>query len=54
MITRDEVKFMISLLYEWETEPPKGLDPTFYVMNSYEGDLDIYKKIKAIADKVNE
>ena len=32
----------------WDEEPPKGLDPTFYRTLSYEGDMKIYNKIKAL------
>jgi len=49
---RDDLRFLLSLLDSWEKKPPEGLDPTFYHTLTYEGDMEIWKKVEAIRAKV--
>ena len=44
------LKLLLSLVPYWAKEVPKGLDPTFYGTLSYEGDLDVKKKIDIICE----
>lgn len=35
------------------TEPPKGLDPTFYHTGTYKGDMNIWEMIQSIKEFVD-
>lgn len=36
----------------FSSEPPKGLDPTFYHTGSYEGDMKQYERLKSLVEAV--
>ncbi len=54
----DACKFLLSFVPEWARKSHKGLDPTFYGTLTYQGDLEVIRKVDAIrklvADKEDE
>jgi len=49
---KNDIKFLLSFAPREEPEDlPRGLDPTFYFTLSYEGDMEIAKRIKNIEVK---
>lgn len=50
-----KVAIEIALLAPYfSSEPPKGLDPTFYHTMSYEGDIERYKRLKELVRSIND
>ncbi len=50
-----KVAIEIALLAPYfSSEPPKGLDPTFYHTMSYEGDMKQYKRLKELVGSIND
>ena len=50
-LTMDKIDLIMEVLKlapYFDSEPPKGLDPTFYHTLSYEGDMRQYKRLKEI------
>lgn len=43
-----EYLLLMSLIPEWAKIVPKGLDPTFYGTGSYEEDVKVMNKLKAM------
>ena len=51
---QEAIAYLLTLLQGWEKEIPKGLDPTFYVTTTYEGDVEVKKKVDVIRDRYEE
>jgi len=51
-ITGQEIDFIYSLIPAWAQETKPGMGETFYGTLSYEGDLKIINKVKAILSKL--
>ena len=49
-MNKDDQKLLIELLFHWLEEIPEGLDPTFYFSGSYNGDLEIQKRLFRILE----
>jgi len=48
IISKEDLLLLLSLVPDWVKIVPKGLDAMFYGTGTYEGDLEIKKKIDKI------
>ena len=47
---KNNLDFLLSLVPPWAKEVPKGLDPTMYGTGTYEGDLEVKKRVDEIKE----
>lgn len=49
VLTKAEIDYILNLLPEWtKKRPPEGLDPTMYGTGTWEGDNEVYNKVRDI------
>lgn len=48
---REDIRFLLNLIPDWAKVVPKGLDATFYGTNTYEGDLEVNRRVNRIRKK---
>ena len=48
---RKDIVFLLNLVPDWAKVVPKGLDATFYGTGTYEGDLEVNKRLNQIMIK---
>jgi len=47
-----DIKFLLSFVPDWAKEVHEGVDATFYGTLSYEGDMDVKKRVDEIKGRV--
>ena len=50
-IEYEDMQFLFTLLPDWALTVPPNLDPTFYGTLSYEGDMEIKKRLERIKER---
>lgn len=53
-MNNDNAHFLWNLMPEWVRKDEPGLDPTMYGTGTYEGDLEVQKKVREILNKGEE
>lgn len=51
---QDDIKFLLSLVPDWAKIVPEGLEPTMYGTLTYEGDLEVKKRVDKIRQRLKE